>query len=151
MLREEKFVLTKSKILRISKVYHYTRFESKIRIADGTTLSLSANWTLTQALSSDLENFEEWSTKNKMYINTEKTEALLVTGKRLQHKLSEETTSLNLCLDGTNIDQLSHHKLLVLIIEKDLSFEARIDELCKKLSKRIGLLRHINPYLEQKH
>ena len=47
-----------------------------------------------------------------MYINTEKTTALLVTEKRLQHKISEETTSVNLCLDGTNIDQLSHHQLL---------------------------------------
>ena len=57
--------------------------------ADDNTLSLSANWnnitSLTQALSNDLENIEKWSTENKMYINTEKTKALLVTGKRLQH------------------------------------------------------------------
>ena len=65
--------------------------------ADDTTLSLSANWynitSLTQALSNDLQNIEKWSTENKMYINTEKTKALLVTGKRLQHKLCEETES----------------------------------------------------------
>ena len=52
-------------------------------------------------------NIEKWSVENKMYINTEKTKVLLVTGKRLQHKLSEETTSLRLCFDGSNIDQLS--------------------------------------------
>ena len=46
---------------------------------------------------------------------------------------------------------LSHHKLLGLIIDKDLSFEAHIDELCKKLSKRLGLLRYISPYLKQRH
>ena len=55
--------------------------------ADDTTLSLSANWnnitSLTQALSNDLENIEKWSTENKMYINTEKSKALLVTGERL--------------------------------------------------------------------
>ena len=117
--------------------------------------SLSANWnnvtSLTQALSNDLENIEKWSTENKMYINTEKTKALLVTEKRLQHKLSEETATLKLRLDATNIDQLSHHKLLGLIVDKDLSFEAHIDEICKKLSKRLGLLRHISPYLKQRH
>ena len=86
-----------------------------------------------------------------MYINTEKTEALLVTGKRLQHKLSEETATLKLRLDANNIDQLSHRKLLGLIIDNDLSFEARMDELCKKLSKGLGLLRHISPYLKQRH
>ena len=84
-----------------------------------------------------------------MYINTEKTKALLVTGKRLQHKLSEETATLKLRLDATNIDQLSHQKLPGLIIDKDLSFESHIDELCKNLSKRLGLLRHISPYLKQ--
>ena len=51
----------------------------------------------------------------------------------------------------TIIDQLSHHKLLGLITDKDLSFEAHIDELSKKLSKRLGLLRHISPYLKQRH
>ena len=86
-----------------------------------------------------------------MYINTEKTKALLVTGKRLQHKLSEETATLKLRLDANNIDQLSHRKLLGLIIDNDLSFEARMDELCKKLSKGLGLLRHISPYLKQRH
>ena len=85
-----------------------------------------------------------------MYINIEKTKALLVTGKRLQHKHSEETATLKLRLDTTNIDQLLHHKLLGLIIDKDLSFEAHIDELCKKLSKRLGLLRHISPDLKQR-
>ena len=125
--------------------------------ADDTTLSLSANWnnitSLTQALSNDLENIEKWSTENKMYINTKKTKALLVTGKRLHHKLCEETVTLKLQIDATNIDQLSHHKLLRLITDKDLSFEAHIDELpvCKKLSKRLGLLRHISPYLKQRH
>ena len=45
----------------------------------------------TKALSNDLENIEKWSTGNKMYINTEKTKALFVTGKRLQYKLRMET------------------------------------------------------------
>ena len=38
-----------------------------------------------------------------------------------------------------------------LIIDKDLSFEAYMVDLWKKLSKRLGILRHISPYLKQKH
>ena len=38
-----------------------------------------------------------------------------------------------------------------LIIDKDLSFEAYMVDLWKKLSKRLGILRHINPYLKQRH
>ena len=118
---------------------------------------MSANWnnisSLTQALSNDLENIEKWSTENKMYINTEKTKALLVTGKRLQHKLSEETATLKLHLQRPQISTSYRiaKKLLGLIINKDLSFEAHKDELCKKLSKRLRRLSHISPYLKQKH
>ena len=73
--------------------------------ADDTTLSLHTNWnhitSLTKALSNDLENIKKWSTENKMYINTEKTKALFVTGKRLQYKLRMETESLQLHLNTT--------------------------------------------------
>ena len=89
--------------------------------------------------------------KTKCTLIPRRLKRLLVTGKRLQHKLCEETATLKLRLDATNIDQLSHHKLLGLIVDKDLSFEAHIDEICKKLSKRLGLLRHISPYLKQRH
>ena len=65
-----------------------------------------------------------------MYINTEETKALLVTGKRLQHKLCVETASLQLRHNTTNITQISHHKLLGLIVDKDLSFEGHIEEFC---------------------
>ena len=70
--------------------------------------------------------------KTKLYINTKKTKALLVTEKRLQTKLRAETASLQLHLNATNINQILHHKLLGLIIDKDLSFEAHIDELCTR-------------------
>ena len=48
--------------------------------------------------------------------------------KRLQHRLSVETASLQLHLNATNINQILHHKLLGLIIDKELRFEAHIDE-----------------------
>ena len=63
---------------------------------------------------------------------TKKTKALFVMGKRLQYKLRMETASLQLHLNTTNINQILHHKLLGLIIDKDLSFEAHIDELCTR-------------------
>ena len=68
--------------------------------------------------------------KTELYINTKKTKALLVMEKRLQPTLRAETASLQLHLNATNINQILHHKLLRLIIDKDLSFGAHIDELC---------------------
>ena len=59
--------------------------------ADDTTLSLSSNWKtlplLNQSLPQDLSEVERWDRENKMYMNKQKTEALLVTGKRLRKRM----------------------------------------------------------------
>ena len=70
--------------------------------------------------------------KTELYINMKKTKALFVMEKRLQHKLRVETASLQLHLNATNINQMLHYKLLGLIIDKDLRFEAHIHELCTR-------------------
>ena len=70
--------------------------------------------------------------KTELYINTKKTKALLVMEKRLQPTLRVETAILQLHLNATNINQILHHKLLGLIIDKDLRFEAHINELCTR-------------------
>ena len=36
-----------------------------------------------------------------------------------------------------------------MIIDEDLTYEVHVDKLCNKLSKRLGLLRHISPYLKK--
>ena len=47
------------------------------------------------------------------------------------------------------IEQVVRHKLLGLTINEDLNYEVHVDELCNKLFKRLGLLRHIGPYLKK--
>ena len=49
----------------------------------------------------------------------------------------------------TVIEQVSSHKILGVVIDSQVNYESHIDELCKKLSKRIGLLKHISPFLKQ--
>ena len=71
---------------------HLTRTSTDI-FADDTTLSASAHWTdiptVVQDINNDLEKISEWSTRNRMIINTDKTKSLLVTGKRLEKKILE--------------------------------------------------------------
>ena len=58
--------------------------------ADDTTLSLSfklENPAITKSLSQDLSEKERWARENKMYMNMQKTKALLVTGKRLRKRM----------------------------------------------------------------
>ena len=121
--------------------------------ADDTTLSSSSNWkiiqSLNQALSLDLCKVERWARENKMYMNMQKTKALLVTGKRLRKRIVQDSGKLEVKTDNAEILNVKNHKLLGMIIDEDLTYEAHVDELCNKLSKRLGLLRHISPYLKK--
>ena len=118
--------------------------------ADDTTLSKTSSWEnvsyLTQSLNQDLKRLDEWSERNKMFINSQKTKSMLVIGKRLRNRVA--STSLGVNLNGNSIEQVNDFKLLGVTLDQDLSFNRQIEELCKKLSKRIGLLRHISPYLK---
>ena len=124
--------------------------------ADDTTLSLSSNWKtmplLNQSLSQDLSEVERWVRENKLYVNTvnmQKTKALLVTGKRLRKRMVQNTGKLEVKTDNAEIEQVANHTLLGMIIDEHLTYEVHVDKLCIKLSKRLGLLRHISPYLKK--
>ena len=121
--------------------------------ADDTTLSASAQWSnipsMVQDLKKDLDSICNWSINNKMVINTEKTKSMLVTGKRLRKKIPDEHLQMDLALGNTTVSQVESQKLLGVIVDQDLAYEDHIDSLCKQISKRLGLLKHISPYLKK--
>ena len=105
---------------------------------------------LSHNLSSDLNSLNEWSAQNKMFINTKKTKSMLVTGKRIPNKVeSGVDLSLQFSIGGVLINSVNSQKLLGVFLDTDMSHENHIDELSKKISKRLGLLKHISPYLKQ--
>ena len=123
--------------------------------ADDTTITASAHFldlcSMTQRLNSDLDVVQRWASCNKMFINKKKTKSLLVHGKRIPAKLDEDTPlRLDVKIDDSVIEQVSSHKILGVVIDSQMNYESHIDELCKKLSKCIGLLKHISPFLKQR-
>ena len=118
--------------------------------ADDTTLSLSSDVTngltaMSSALQQDLDDVSRWSAANKMVTNAAKTKCLLVTGKRIPCKL--DNCSLELKLVNSDIEQVDGQKLLGVTIDKHLSFDVHVEELCKKLSQRIAVLRKIRRFI----
>ena len=106
---------------------------------------------MTQRLNSDLDVVQRWASCNKMFINKKKTKFLLVHGKHIPAKLDEDTPlRLDVKIDDSVIEQVSSHKILGVVIHSQMNDESHIDELCKKLSKCIGLLMHISPLLKQR-
>ena len=85
-----------------------------------------------------------------MFINKKKTKSLLVHGKHIPAKLDEDTPlRLDVEIDGFVVEQVSSHKILGVVMDSHINHKLHIDELCKKLSKCIGLLKHISPFLKQ--
>ena len=77
--------------------------------------------------------------------NAAKTKCLLVTGKRIPCKL--DNCSLELKLVNSNVEKVDSKKLLVVTIDKHLSFDVPVEELCKKLSQRIVVLRKTGRFI----
>ena len=87
-----------------------------------------------------------------MFIHKIKTKSLLVHGKRIPAKMDDVTPlrQLDVKIDDSVIEQVSSHKILGVVIDSQMNYESHINELCKKLSKLIGLLKHISPFLKQR-
>ena len=85
-----------------------------------------------------------------MSINSQKTKFMLVTGNRGRNLVASTTIDFN--LNGKDIEHVTDFKFLGVMFRGNVrsrSFINRqIEELCKKLAKRMRLLRHISPYLK---
>ena len=107
--------------------------------ADDTNLSLSSNWKtlplLNQSLSQDLSEVDRWARENKMYMNMQKSKALLVTRKRLQKRMVQDTGKLEVKTDKEEIEQVANHKLRGMITDEHLTFEVHVDKLCINFSR----------------
>ena len=80
-----------------------------------------------------------------------KTKSLLVHRKRIPAKLDEDTPlRLDVETDDSVVEQFSSHKILGVVIDSQMNYKSHIDEFCKELSKRIGLLKHISLFLKQR-
>ena len=113
--------------------------------ADYVTLKVAPQ-AISENLQKDPEETRVWSIKNKMVLSDSKTKCMLVTGKRLESKFSDNC-SLHLKLNGTEIKQVNSQKLLGVTIDNKLSFDDHIERLCKKLTQKIAVLRKIRRFL----
>ena len=80
-----------------------------------------------------------------MVLNESKTKIMLVAGKRLDKKMN--STSLTVHVNSVELEQVQSQKLLGVIIDSQLSFNEHTDNLCKKLTRRIAVLKKIKRYL----
>ena len=84
---------------------------------------------ISDGLQKDIGEVVNWFSSNEMLLNESKTKSMLVTGKRLVKKM--EHSSLQLRLKSTELEQVHKHKLLGVTIDRQLSCDQHVDDLCK--------------------
>ena len=99
-------------------------------LADDTTLHTTGK-SIVQiqiTLQLCLDQISVWCNTNHMSINPVKTKSVVITT-RQKHQLSD--SSLRPSLDGQNIENVTEHRLLGLIVDNKFRWQAQIEHICK--------------------
>ena len=83
-----------------------------------------------------------------MLISPEKTKSMLITTRQ---KHQQKLQSLKLKLGSNDIEQVSKHRILGVIVDEKLSWEPHIDKMCKTLSRNIFLLSKLKNLIRIKY
>ena len=92
-----------------------------------------------ETLQEELTLITNWATNNKMALN--KTKSMLICSKPKQHQLNKEKKTIQLLIDGNSVENVSLVKLLGLHLDSNLSWDVHVENTCKKIRKRLGLLK----------
>ena len=115
----------------ISNSFHATLY------ADDTTISVAEQNSVTLVNDTNLvlEKIDEWTTANRLTLNTSKTELILSTNR------SDDCMGRpDFQLRGTCLDTNSHCKFLGVLLDEKLSFQQHISQVVSKTARNGGIL-----------
>ena len=138
----------------------YVQNSSMNIYAHDATLVSSSRWDNTSPMNNniqkDFESIQRWAIMNKMIINEYKTKSMLIRGKRQRKRMEKQhlaqdssVDKLSIILNNSPIENVHSHKILGIEVDEDLDFTNHCEVLPRKISKPIGLLKHISPYLKR--
>ena len=128
------------KITNNAKVYMY---------ADDTSLSLQ-NHSMSQlnrALNQDLLALDKWLRGNKLSLNVAKTHSMVISTKRKLAILKNQAEQLHLHIRHNDLDVVQCTKYLGVHIDNTLDWKNHIQEVSKKISRSLGLIRYAKRFL----
>ena len=94
-------------------------------------------------LQHDLTIVDKWCTLNNMAINPCITVCMTIGPQRKLSKLIE----LSLSVQGITLQSVETHRLLGVNLDKNLTWNIHIDEICKQVNIKISLLKRISHFL----
>ena len=111
---------------------------SFILFADDSNVFFSHNnpYTLVNIINSELKKVTQWIRANKLSLNFQKTKYMLFSN-------SIDALPINLVFDDIPLENVSHIKFLGIIVDAKLSWKFHIDNICKIISRNIGMINRL--------
>ena len=92
------------------------------------------------SLQANINTINDWTNHNNMRLNVSKTKEMRISFLRVPMEFDALSSS------GLNIEIVQTFKLLGVIISSDLTWNAHVDYICTKASKRLYALRILKRY-----
>ena len=117
--------------------------------ADDTNVSTSAESVenLETQLNFELDNIYRWLVANRLTLNVSKTEYMIIGSRHNLGKIKKDPT---IKIGSETVNRVHTSKSLGVIIDDKLKWENQIDSISKKVSRGIGAIKLIKPYLPKK-
>ena len=98
------------------------------------------------SLQTALTDISDWCDQNMMVIHPKKTKSMLI-ATRQRHQTKPLT--LQLTLKDNAIEQVREHRVLGVIIDQELKWQAHIEKVSLKLARCLFLLKKLKPFLNE--
>ena len=95
-------------------------------------------------MNKELEKLHEWLCINRLSLNITKTNFVIF------HSINKPKNPITILINKEAIDEVKHVKYLGVLIDSQLTFKYHIDELNKKVSRAIGILYKLRPFVTSK-
>ena len=95
-------------------------------------------------MNKELEKLHEWLCINRLSLNISKTNFVIF------HSNNKPTVPVTILINNEAIDKVKHVKYFGVLIDSQLTLKHHIDELNKKVSRSIGILYKLRPFVTQK-
>jgi hypothetical protein len=132
-------------ILYVNDYPKCLKHSSVIMYADDTSQSVTGKTVncVEKMMCEDLLCTIKWMTENKLSLNLQKTQCMLIGSVQ---KLSR-SSPLNVKVDDFTIQNVTCAKLLGVFVDAHLSWRDHIDYVCRKISKKLGVMRRLSSFM----
>ena len=117
--------------------------------ADDTSLTTSSCsiQEIKSKLQHDIQCVKEWLCANKLTLNVIKTEYMIIASRQ---KLASISEKLDLTMNGIALKQAHEIKCLGLKIDESLTWKGHIEDIKRKVSTNLHILKKVKPFLDKK-